>query len=302
MAIDFKDQVAVITGAGGGLGREYALFLARLGARIVVNDLGCARDGTGKEQSLADNLVKKIREVGGEAVANYDRVDTPEGGAGIVRTAIENFRRIDILINNAGILRDKSFHKMDRESWDRILAVHLNGAFYCSQPAYQHMREQQYGRILLTSSCSGLFGNFGQTNYSAAKMALIGLMNTLRIEGKQRNVLVNAIAPQALTRMTEKIMPPDVHSLFAPSHVAPVVAYLCSRECEESGSIFNVGGGCISRTRILTGPVTFLGREVATVDEVAKRWRETLSMENPKTFDDATGPVLDFLEKIKSLD
>ena len=301
MAIDFKDQVAVVTGAGGGLGKEYALLLAKMGAKVVVNDLGCAMDGSGKARSTADAVVKEIEDAGGEAVANYDGVDSPEGGNSIVRTAIDHFGRIDILINNAGILRDKSFHKMAQESWAQILTVHLSGAFHCSQPAYQYMREQQYGRIVLTTSSAALFGNFGQTNYGAAKLALVGLMNSLRIEGKSRNVLVNAVAPQAVTRMTEKIIPPDLHNLLAPPYVAPVVAYLCSRECKESGSIFNVGGGCVSRSQILTGPVTFLGKEIASVDDVSEKWPEILSMENPKPFDDAAGPVMDFVDKLRSL-
>ena len=188
MSIGFNDQVAVITGAGGGLGKAYALMLAELGAKVVVNDLGCTTDGKGQKQSMADAVVKEVIDAGGKAVANYNGVDTPQGGEEIVQTAIDHFGRIDILINNAGILRDISFHKMDLESWKNVMDVHLNGAFYCTLPAYRYMREQKYGRIVFTSSGTGLFGNFGQANYGAAKMALVGFMNTLGIEGSSRNV------------------------------------------------------------------------------------------------------------------
>jgi NAD(P)-dependent dehydrogenase (short-subunit alcohol dehydrogenase family) len=244
--IDFQDRVAVITGAGGGLGREHALLLASRGAAVVVNDLGGSVAGEGDSHSAADVVVDEIKAAGGEAIAEYSSVSTPEGGEAIIQKAVDEFGRVDIVINNAGILRDKSFAKMELADIHSVLDVHLRGAFYVTQPAFRHMREQAYGRIVMTSSASGVLGNFGQTNYGAAKMGLVGMVNVLKHEGAKYNIMVNAIAPIAKTRMTLELLGPMADK-FDPSAVAPVVAYLASEECTLSGEIWSVGGGSVSR-------------------------------------------------------
>jgi NAD(P)-dependent dehydrogenase (short-subunit alcohol dehydrogenase family) len=244
--IRFDGRVAVITGAGGGLGKTYALELARRGASIVVNDLGGKADGTGAGHSMADMTVKEINEAGGKAVANYDSVATPEGGKGIIKAAVDNFGKVDILINNAGILRDKSFLKLEPQDLDAVLDVHLKGGFYVTQPAFAVMKEQGYGRIVMASSGAGIFGNFGQTNYGAAKMGLVGLMNVLAVEGAKYNIKVNTIAPIAKTRLTEQLLGPLANALD-PSFVTPLVVYLSSERCELTHEIFDVGGGRYAR-------------------------------------------------------
>jgi NAD(P)-dependent dehydrogenase (short-subunit alcohol dehydrogenase family) len=248
--ITFDDRVAIITGAGGGLGKTYALELARRGARVVVNDLGGGVDGSGGASAAADSTVAEIIEAGGEAVANYDSVATPEGGAGIVATAMESFGTVDIVINNAGILRDTSFAKLTPEHLNPVIDVHLKGAFYVTQPAFLVMKEKGYGRIVFTSSPSGLFGNFGQSNYGAAKGGLVGLSNVLAIEGAKYNIKSNVIAPVAKTRMTEDLLGPFAE-LVAPEQVMPMAVYLAAEECELTHEVFSVGGGRFAR--IFTG-------------------------------------------------
>lgn len=244
--VDFQDRVAIVTGAGGGLGREHALLLASRGAAVVVNDLGGSVSGEGASGSAADAVVAEIEAAGGVAVAEYSSVAEPEGGAAVVQKAIDTYGRIDVVINNAGILRDKSFANMGPELLHPVLDVHLRGAFYVTRPAFVHMKEQGYGRILFTTSGSGVMGNFGQANYGAAKMGLVGLMNVLKVEGAKYNVKVNAVAPIALTRMTEGLFG-GIVELFSPSQVSPAVAYLVSEECELNGEIWSVGGGSVSR-------------------------------------------------------
>jgi NAD(P)-dependent dehydrogenase (short-subunit alcohol dehydrogenase family) len=244
--IRFDGRVAVITGAGGGLGKTYALELARRGASVVVNDLGGSMDGTGGGSSMADTTVKEITEAGGKAVANYDSVATPEGGQAIVQTALDEFGKVDILINNAGILRDKSFLKLEPAHLEAVIDVHLKGAFFVSQPAFASMKENGYGRIVMTSSGAGVFGNFGQSNYGAAKMGLIGLMNVLAVEGAKHDIKVNSIAPIAKTRLTEQLLGPMADALD-PKFVTPLVTYLCSDRCELTHEIFDVGGGRYAR-------------------------------------------------------
>ncbi|MDY6904316.1 MAG: SDR family NAD(P)-dependent oxidoreductase [Thermodesulfobacteriota bacterium] len=261
--IRFDDRVAIVTGAGGGLGREYALKLAQRGAKVVVNDLGGSRDGKGGSASAADKVVEEIKAAGGEAVANYDNVATPEGGEAIVKTALDAFGTVDILINNAGILRDKSFLKMEPENWDAVVAVHLNGAYHVSRPAFKVMKEKGYGRIIMTTSAAGLYGNFGQTNYSAAKMALVGFMNTLKIEGAKYDIKVNTVAPLAASRLTEDIMPPEIFEKMDPAFVSAMTLYLCSERCPVSGNIYNAGMGFFNRAAVVTGPGTVLGGEDA---------------------------------------
>jgi 3-hydroxy-3-methylglutaryl CoA synthase/NAD(P)-dependent dehydrogenase (short-subunit alcohol dehydrogenase family) len=242
--VRFDGRVAIVTGAGAGLGRAYALELAKRGAKVVVNDYGGPRDGAGEGSSApADQVVEAIRAAGGEAVANYDNVATPEGGEKIVKNAIDAFGTVDILINNAGILRDKSFLKMDPENWQTVLSVHLNGAFNVTRPAFAQMREKGYGRIVMTTSAAGLYGNFGQTNYSSAKMGLVGFMNTLKLEGAKYDIKVNTIAPMAASRLTQDVMPPDMFQQLKPEFVAGIVLYLCSENCDQTGEIFNAGAG-----------------------------------------------------------
>lgn len=244
--VSFQDRVAVVTGAGGGLGREHALLLASLGAAVVVNDLGGSVHGEGANSSAADRVVAEINAAGGAAVAEHSSVSDPSGGEAIIEKAIEEFGRIDIVINNAGILRDKSFANMSVDEMHAILDVHLRGAFYVTQPAFRLMKEQNYGRIVFTSSASGLIGNFGQANYGAAKMGLIGLMQVIKIEGAKYDIMVNAIAPIAQTRMTEDLLT-GMQGLFAASAVSPAVAYLASEANTLSGEIWSVGGGSVSR-------------------------------------------------------
>ena len=244
--IRFDGRVAVITGAGGGLGKTYALELARRGASVVVNDLGGAVDGSGSGMSMAQATVGEIVEAGGKAVANYDSVATPEGGRAIVQAALDSFGKVDILINNAGILRDKSFLKLEPAQLEAVLDVHLKGAFFVTQPAFACMKEQAYGRIVMTTSASGVFGNFGQSNYGAAKMGLVGLMNVLAVEGEKYDIKVNAIAPVARTRMTEDILG-AMADKFGPEYVTPLVTYLCSEQCQQTHEIFDVGGGRYAR-------------------------------------------------------
>jgi NAD(P)-dependent dehydrogenase (short-subunit alcohol dehydrogenase family) len=244
--IRFDGRVAVITGAGGGLGKTYALEFAKRGAAIVVNDLGGRADGTGAGSSMADSTVKEIIEAGGKAVANYDSVSTPEGGKAIIQSALDNFGRVDVLVNNAGILRDKSFLKLEPKDLEAVLDVHLKGAFFVTQPAFAAMKENNYGRIVMASSGAGIFGNFGQSNYGAAKMGLVGLMNVLAVEGAKYNIKVNTIAPIAKTRLTEQLLG-GLADALDPNFVTPLVTYLSSERCELTHEIFDVGGGRYAR-------------------------------------------------------
>jgi len=249
----FDGRVAIITGAGGGLGRSHALELARRGARVVVNDLGGAVDGVGASTTAAGRVVDEILAMGGEAVANHDTVATAVGGRAIVDSAIAAFGRVDIVVNNAGILRDKAFHKMDAEMIDAVIDVHLKGALFVSQPAFALMRAQGYGRIINTTSASGLFGNFGQANYGAAKAGLAGLTRVLALEGTGRGIKVNAIAPIASTRMTADLLG-DLAAKVTPESFSPVVAYLAHEECAVNGNVYSVAGGRVARIFVAESP------------------------------------------------
>src|SRR5258706_8292096 len=241
--IRFDGRVALITGAGRGLGRPYALELARRGARVVVNDFGGGTDGRGGGSPLADAVVEEIADAGGEAIANYDSVSTPAGGEAMVRTAVDRFGKVDIVINNAGILRDKTFVKLLPEDLEVILDVHLKGAFYVTQPAFRVMRENGYGRIVLTSSASGMLGNFGQSNYAAGKTGLLGLSNVLAIEGAKYGITSNVLTPVARTRLTEELLGAALADHVRPECVTPLVVYLVSEQCRATHQIFTAGGG-----------------------------------------------------------
>jgi len=289
----FDRRVALITGAGGGLGRAYALLLAARGASVVVNDLGGSMHGEGAGTTAADRVVAEIQAAGGEAVANYDSV---EDGPRLVQTALDAFGRLDIVINNAGILRDVSFQKMSADDWDKIYRVHLYGGYQVTRAAWPILRDQGYGRIIMTSSAAGLYGNFGQANYSAAKLALLGLAQTLAVEGRKRNVLVNAIAPLAGSRMTETILPPELVAALRPEYVAPLVAYLCHESSLETGHTFEVGAGWVARVRWQRGHGAFfpLG-ETLTPEAIAERWPEIDNFDEPtypETPTDSFAPVV----------
>ncbi len=277
--IRYDGRVAVITGAGGGLGRTYALELARRGASVVVNDLGGAADGTGGSSSMADQVVKEIDEAGGAAVANYDSVATPEGGQAIIQTALDNFGKVDIVINNAGILRDASFAKLEPQNLEIVLDVHLKGAFYVSQPAFRVMKQNGYGRLLFTASAAGIFGNFGQTNYGAAKMGLVGLSHVLAIEGAKYNIKSNVIAPVANTRLTRDLLGPLAEKLD-PECVTPLSCFLVSEDCELTHEIFSVGGGRFARIFVGLTPGWTAGVDAKpSIEEVAAHMDQIRSTE-----------------------
>ena len=297
--IRFDGRVAIVTGAGAGLGRVYALELAKRGAKVVVNDLGGVRDGSGKgSKAPAQKVADEIKASGGEAVANYDNVASVKGGENIIKTAIDAFGTVDILINNAGILRDKTFLKMEPENWQAVIDVHLNGAYNVSRPAFGVMKAKGYGRILMTTSAAGLYGNFGQTNYSAAKMGLVGLMNALKLEGQKHNIKVNTIAPIAASRLTQDILPPDLIDKLKPELVAPMALYLVSEQCPVSGNIYNVGMGCFNRAAIITGAGAVVGdgREIPTPEQLLAQWEKVTHLKEVKEYWNATEQVGDVLK------
>ena len=297
--IRFDGRVAIVTGAGAGLGRVYALELAKRGARVVVNDLGGARDGSGKgSKNPADQVVAEIQALGGEAVANYDSVAGVAGGENIVRSALDAFGTVDILINNAGILRDKTFLKMEPQNWQAVLDVHLNAAYGVSRPAFAVMKEKKYGRILLTTSAAGLYGNFGQSNYTAAKMGLVGLMNTLKLEGEKYDIKVNTIAPVAASRLTADILPPDFIDKLKPELVAPLALYLVSEQCPVSGNVYNAGMGFFNRAAIVTGPGhrVGVGENISAPEQLLAQWEKLTDLQGAREYRNATEQVGDFVQ------
>lgn len=269
MTIRFDNRVAIVTGAGNGLGRAHALLLASRGAKVVVNDPGGAVDGKGGDHAAADKVVAEIKAAGGQAVPNYDSVADPKTAANIVKTAVDAFGTVDIVVNNAGVLRDKTFHNMTVEDFDFVVKVHFLGTAYVTHAAWPIMRQKAYGRVVVTSSNSGIYGNFGQSNYGGAKLAVVGFMNALRLEGQKYNVFINALAPVAGTRMTESLMTPEVLAKLKPEFVSPMVAYLCSEQCQRTGEIWSAGAGYFARIEYREAPGLRITGRAPTLEDVA---------------------------------
>lgn len=299
----FDGRVVIVTGAGAGLGRAYALLFASRGASVVVNDLGGGRHGDGSSTKTADTVVEEIRRNGGNAVANYNSV---LDGAKIVKTAIDAFGRVDVVVNNAGILRDKSFAKMRDTDWDMIQDVHLKGAFRITQAAWPYFAKQNFGRVIMTSSNSGVYGNFGQANYSAAKMGLVGLANTLAIEGKKKNIHTNVIIPTAASRLTEDVVPPDFLQQLKPELIAPVVVWLCHEKCTENGSIIESALGWAGKCHMIRASGSTLRQDLSsdvTPEEVQRKWSTVTDMSSAKHFDtieDVTAQYMTAVEELRS--
>jgi len=271
MTIRFDDQVVIVTGSGNGLGKSHALEFARRGAHVVVNDLGGARDGSGASSEAAQAVVKEIESNGGEAIANGANVADYDQVEAMVGQAVDKWGRVDVLVNNAGILRDKTFAKMDLADFQMVMDVHVKGSVNCTKAVWERMRERQYGRIVMTTSASGLYGNFGQTNYGAAKMALVGFMNTLCLEGQKYGIRVNALAPIAATRMTEDLMPEQILGLLQPEAVTPAVIFMCSEEAPNR-QIIAAGAGGFAKVTIQETPGIFLKPDSLTAENVAEGW------------------------------
>jgi NAD(P)-dependent dehydrogenase (short-subunit alcohol dehydrogenase family) len=290
---ELAGRVAIVTGAGGGLGRSHALLLGSLGARVVVNDLGGAVDGSGGDVRAAEAVVAEIRAAGGEAVASFDGVHTWDGGSRIVETAVETWGRVDIVVNNAGILRDVSFGKLVGDHLDPVLDVHLKGAFHVTRAAWPHLKESGAGRVVNTASGSGLYGNFGQANYAAAKMGLVGLTRTLAIEGERYGITCNAIAPLATSRMTEEVLEADLLGRLDPQWISALVGLLASPSCTETGMVFSAGGGYYARVATVEGPgVSF--DSVPTPGELATRMPEICTINGgtePRRLDDQAARI-----------
>jgi NAD(P)-dependent dehydrogenase (short-subunit alcohol dehydrogenase family) len=283
MAISFKDRVVIVTGSGAGLGRAHALEFARRGAKVVVNDLGGKVDGSGGSSEAALKVVEEIKALGGEAIANGASVSDRTGAESIVADAINKWGRVDVVVNNAGILRDKSFSKMELDDFELVLKVHLLGSVYVTKAAWPHMLNQKYGRIVMTTSSSGLYGNFGQSNYGAAKLGLVGFMNTLKLEGQKSDIRVNTIAPVAGTRMTENLgIPEEVFKQLKPELISPAVLYLASQDAP-TGCIIEAGAGYYSKVHIVEGKGVKLGQN-ATVDDFAASFEKIADMGEAKPF------------------
>ncbi len=297
MSIRFDGKVAIITGAGGGLGRSHALQLAKLGAKVVVNDLGGNVDGTGGSSAAAQKVVDEIKAAGGQAIANGSSIIDKQGVENLVKQTMDAYGRIDLLVNNAGILRDKSFSKVSLEDFQLVVDVHLMGAVYVTRAVWPIMIEQNYGRIVMVTSGSGLYGNFGQANYGAAKAGQVGLMNALKQEGRKYNIKVNTLAPIAATRMTESIMKPETLEALRPSLVTPAVLFMLSEDAP-SGAIITAGAGFFAAAKMVEAQGVLLKGEV-TADDVAANWAKISDFTNPLTYEsvnDGIGRVFKLLK------
>ena len=299
MSLDFKDKVAIVTGSGNGIGKGYALELAKRGAKVVVNDLGGTVDGSGGSLSAADAVVQEIEAAGGEAMANGANVAKQEDVKAMVEATMEKWGRVDILINNAGILRDKSFGKMEWSDFEAVINVHLLGSALCAHSVFPIMREQEFGRIVMTSSSSGLFGNFGQTNYAAAKMGVVGLMNTLKLEGAKYNVHTNSIAPTATTRMTEHLFPAEFAEKLDPKYIIPAVIFLASEKAP-NGEILEAGGGVVANTYVMETMGKYFGTdENFTAEAVANHWAEIADTTDARRLTQGGEVAIKHFEKIQ---
>jgi NAD(P)-dependent dehydrogenase (short-subunit alcohol dehydrogenase family) len=296
MPIRLDGQVALVTGAGRGLGRAFALDLARHGAHVVVNDLGGNLDGSGADTSVAQTVVDEIAELGGEGAADAHSVASYEGAYEMVKTAIDRWGRLDIVVSNAGFLRDRAVHNMTESDWGDVIATHLTGAYNILHHAWPVFRQQSYGRVVMTSSNSGFLGNFGQANYGAAKAGLIGLMNVLKIEGAKYNVMVNCLGPGASTRMTQSVMSPGrAASAMGPELVAPAVTYLCSPECTDSGLIIEASGGNFGRAAIVRNQRVVIAD--ATADKIAEQWSAITNLDHPEVWWSVRQSLADYLKE-----
>ena len=297
MSIRFDGKVAIVTGAGGGIGKQHALELARRGAKVVVNDLGGSVDGSGASNA-AEEVVKQIKADGGEAISNGASVTDLDAVKDMVAQTMSEWGRVDILVNNAGILRDKSFHKVTLEDFDLVMDVHFQGSLNCTHTVFPIMREQEYGRIIFTSSSSGVFGNFGQTNYGAAKMAMVGLMNTLKIEGQNKNIYTNSITPVAYTRMTEGLIPEDFGKNLQPEYVTPAVIYLAS-EHAPNGAIMAAGAGVFTRIFVheTMGVSLGMGADM-TPENIHANWDQISDMTDARALQNGGEQTLKFFELI----
>lgn len=299
MSLDFKDKVAIVTGSGNGIGKGYALELAKRGAKVVVNDLGGTVDGSGGSLSAADAVVQEIEAAGGEAMANGANVAKQEDVKAMVEATMEKWGRVDILINNAGILRDKSFGKMEWSDFEAVINVHLLGSALCAHSVFPIMKEQEFGRIVMTSSSSGLFGNFGQTNYAAAKMGVVGLMNTLKLEGAKYNVHTNSIAPTATTRMTEHLFPAEFAEKLNPKYIIPAVIFLASEKAP-NGEILEAGGGVVANTYVMETMGKYFGTdENFTAEAVANHWAEIADTTDARRLTQGGEVAIKHFEKIQ---
>lgn len=296
MAIRFDNRVVIVTGSGNGLGKSHALEFARRGARVVVNDLGAARDGSGASSEAADAVVQQILDEGGEAISNGANVADFAQVEVMVAETLERWGRVDVLVNNAGILRDKTFAKMDLKDFQLVMDVHLAGSVNCTKAVWELMREQQYGRIVMTSSSSGIYGNFGQTNYGAAKMALVGFMNSLALEGRKYGIKVNALAPIAATRMTSDLMTEDVLALLEPEAVTPAVIFLAGEDAP-TRQIVAAGAGVFARVVIQETPGVFLGADRRDAEHVASAWEQICDTSGQRELKAGGEQTVKFLQK-----
>ena len=278
MTLDYNGKVVIVTGAGGGLGRCHALEFARRGAKVVVNDLGGAVDGSGGSSEAADKVVEEIKAAGGEAMSNGSSVTDDAGVANMVQQTMDVYGRIDVLVNNAGVLRDKSFAKMEIADFDFVVDVHLFGTMKPTKAVWPIMKEQGYGRIMVTSSSSGLYGNFGQSNYGAAKLGVVGFINTLKLEGQKDNIHINALAPVAWTRMTSNLMPPEMEAALAPEQVTPAVVFMCSEQAP-TGKIICAGAGAYAAAQIVETRGMYLGT-APTAEDVAENWEQISKLDD----------------------